>query len=188
MADEVMRLLEAGDRNGLEAQLSDGSSFQVLVDWREEDDYIVHYFNMALPDERLGASWSGAGLEVTYDGARYFVPLTMSPDDRLLTVRAVQSIIAPRYTVKLISTSLLTDGSVYYVRPTSWWTEAERVNRDLLAQVFEDVPTDARAADPVEAGMSADGKGVAATYTPAAEEAPSLLLRRPDPPEADEPG
>ncbi len=150
----MLLALASGDEHGLEDYLNQRSPFILVVDHREEDDEIVRLVGAALPQEdvRVEADYSGDRpvLTVWFNSERHLIALTESTWDRIITVRSMQTIIAPKYTIKLIRSSFLSDTWCYYIRTTSWWTRAEQENLSLIRATFEDVPSDARVDAPVE--------------------------------------
>lgn len=171
--DEVGELILSGNQDAVDAYLD--SRTAIVVDWREEDDAIIEYFAKFLPDESLSGQRNDEGLIVNYNGVSHPVPLTFSDSDRLITVRGIQVIIAPKYTVKLFRPSILSDTWVYYVRPTSWWDAMEQADIGRLTELFENVPSDSRALAPEEMkGAFESDSWTGPTYTKAADEALAL--------------
>ena len=112
------------------------------VDWREEDDAIVGYCEDILQTGSLAAELvevdteNGYEIHITFQGKRAKVPLTYSPQDRHITLYALNQILAPDYEVRFCIASNGSDTLAFLPLPSSQWQKLEAAHGDRLAEHF----------------------------------------------------
>lgn len=121
-SDSELTLLFEGDGQQLEQFTF---VFSVIVDWREEDQEIVRLFGKRLPDETIEVTSTDKGLDVTYNGQRYSIPLTFTGKDRYITIRGFQELIRVKYEIRLFEESYLSDTHEFLILPKRQWEELD---------------------------------------------------------------
>lgn len=71
------------------------------VGWRADDAEIAGDCEAILQTGTLRSSWDDELLMLSYQGVQRRVPITESPDDRHITLLAINEMLAPVYEVRL---------------------------------------------------------------------------------------
>jgi hypothetical protein len=123
------------------AQLNDfieNSGQGLVVDWRGEEQGIITVVSRLIKDEKLSCEWVEAegDLYVTYQGQRHKVGLIWTGNDRYITLRKLNEILAGDYEIRGFRHTLGDDTHCFYVKPCWWWAEMEKRFPRQIARVF----------------------------------------------------
>ena len=137
MALDIDAVLLSGDDDAIHEFASDTDRC-VVVDWREEEGDLIGYVAAVIPEAGLSfeEDESGDDLVLSYKGKSAPVGLTMSPRDRYITIRAINRLLADDYEMRLFNVSYMSDTHSFYVKPVSWWREAQELHAAEIARVF----------------------------------------------------
>jgi hypothetical protein len=137
MPVEIDPILLSDDDTAIHELASDTERC-VIVDWREEEESLIGYVAAVIPQAGLSCAWSESGddLVLSYKGRTQSVGLTMSPRDRYIAIRAVNRILAGDYELRLFRVTYESDTHSFYVKPASWWREADAAHAAAVARVF----------------------------------------------------
>lgn len=105
--------------------LLDDSESVLWVDWRMEDDAIVNDCESLLKTGSLSAVWTDDQLLLRYAGTEKEVPLTETADDRHITLRALNELLAPEYELRMVWASDGSDTLAFVPLSASQWTDLE---------------------------------------------------------------
>ena len=109
--------------------------YGVAVDWREEEEAIIEYFNDVLDeDDSLTGEcdFDTMKLMVDYNGIIHEIQLKESPADRYIAIRGLQDIISDKYAIKLFEESYMSDTHSFLILHKDIW---ERAGREFPAEV-----------------------------------------------------
>ena len=101
------------------------------VDWRHEDEEIANDCEAILQTGRLSGELvetdadPGFEIYICYKDKRVKVPLTVSPQDRHITLCSLNEALAPDYEVRFCIDSNGSDTLAFLPLPTSTWAELE---------------------------------------------------------------
>jgi hypothetical protein len=137
MAADIDPALLSGDDDAINEFASDTDRC-VIVDWREEEGDLIRYVTDAIPEAGLSfeEDEDGEDIILSYKGRTLPVGLTMSMRDRYITIRAINRILAGDYEMRLFRVTYESDTHSFYVKPASWWREAEQAHTEEIARVF----------------------------------------------------
>jgi hypothetical protein len=102
------------------------------VDWREEDDNIIHYCENIIQSEQLSVATTDAenerGFEttITYKGHETIIPYKGLGADRDTTIQTLNAVIGPDYEIRLFKESLGNDTLAFLPLSNSQWTELDK--------------------------------------------------------------
>jgi len=140
--DEQMKVvidpvLLSGDDAAI-AEFASDTDQCVVVDWREDEGDLIDYVIDKIPDAGLSFAEdeSSEDLVLLYKGRMQPVGLTHSPRDRYITIRALNRILAGDYEMRVFRVTLDWDTHSFYLKPCSWWREAEQGHPQEIARVF----------------------------------------------------
>lgn len=114
----------------------------VVVDWREYDDEIVRLFAARLPEETIDVKESDNGLLVTYNRVEHVIALSMSPNDRYITIRGFQEIVGAKYEIRLFEHSYFSDTHEFLILPRYVWDRLETEYGEQVGKVFRVVDSE----------------------------------------------
>ncbi len=123
------------------------SQVLVWVDWREEDEYIVKYFNACLPEkDKIGYECvdcdkpRGIDILLKGKGVDKAIPYASERLDRNTTINAIQEFLAPDYQIRLYIESLGGDTLAFCLLSVGEWTRLEdEYSTRTVARYFEPV-------------------------------------------------
>lgn len=139
--DRVIRALDSGNESDIRALLDDRDTV-FWVDWREEDDAIVEYCESILNTGSLAAEVietdndEGFEFRIAYNGRHKTVPLTMSPEDRHITLITLNAVLLPEYEIRLCVASAGSDTLAFIPLETKAWNELRDRYGDTLEKHF----------------------------------------------------
>jgi hypothetical protein len=137
MAVEIDPVLLSGDDDAIHELASDTDRC-VVVDWREEEGNLIGYVADVIPEAGLSfeEDETGEDIVLSYRGRTLPVGLTLSPRDRYITIRAINRLLAGDYEMRLFRVTYEPDTHSFYVKPASWWRDAEQAHPEEIARVF----------------------------------------------------
>lgn len=137
MAVDIDPVLLSGDDDAIDEFASDTDRC-VVVDWREEESDLIGYVADVIPEAGLSfeETEDGDDIVLSYKGKSVRVGLTMTPRDRYITIRAINRLLAGDYEMRLFNVTYMSDTHSFYVKPVSWWREAEQAYPAEIARVF----------------------------------------------------
>ena len=109
-----------------------------LVDWRDQEDWILDEIIARMPDGLLSYRWTDdqQDLMATYKGFETPLGLTSTPADRYVALRALNKILMPDYEIRVFSISFGSDTHTFYLQPSSWWSEMDAHFAARMSSVF----------------------------------------------------
>ncbi len=133
----IEAILFSGDDDAIFELASDPDRC-IIVDHREDESDLLGYVIDAIPEAGLAFSEddSGEDLVLSYKGRSIPVGLTMTPQDRYITIRAINKVLAGDYEMRLFRLTYESDTHSFYIKPARWWREAEQAHREELSRVF----------------------------------------------------
>jgi len=130
--EAVEGLLRAAHNPGASDAFLKSKDAFFWVDWREEDDAIVEYCESLLETGELSAeiidadNEHGFDMYIVYSNKRAKVSLTLSEDDRHITLCALNDILRPDYEVRFVIASKGSDTLAFVPLPSAEWQALER--------------------------------------------------------------
>lgn len=140
-ADLLAAVIESPTEDNIVALLDDDETV-FWVDWREEDDAIVDYCEEILHTGQLATetidSDNEAGFDffISYKGNRVRVPLVIGPEDRHITIVALNEILQPDYEIRFCIDSHGSDTLGFIPLACDTWNELESRYGDALSKRF----------------------------------------------------
>lgn len=137
----VSNVLELADEQAIQDLLDDRNT-SFWVDWREEEDAIPRYCEDILQTGTLSAEFinadtdKGCELHIYYDGKDHKVPLTFSPQDRHITICALNEILEPHYEIRFFTASNGMDSLAFVPLPKNSWEQLETEYGEAVDQHF----------------------------------------------------
>jgi hypothetical protein len=126
----VEQLLSTESESAVESMLADrGHVF--LVDWREEDEAIVQYCEDILQTGDLAAELveidadPGFEIYISHRGKRVKVPLVVGPEDRHITLYALNEMLKPAYEIRVCVDSNGSDTLAFLPLSAADWLDLE---------------------------------------------------------------
>jgi hypothetical protein len=130
-------VFQTEDKEEIEQALYDDESGSVVhVDWREEEESIVQYFADASGEDLTSELTDKNDLVIRYDGQKVKVGLRSDMGDRYRTLRAVRDILAGKYEIRIIRSSLDSDTHSFAIRDKEWWRQLDARYGALSQEVF----------------------------------------------------
>lgn len=134
--DEAVEILvDDGGNHGAE-------QFIFWVDWREEDDSIIEACESVLQTEELSGELEdadhddGYDIYIEYKGKRKKVPLSYSPEDRHITICALNKVLQPKYEVRFCIDSHGADTLAFLPLSSAGWKHLEKQHGELIDRHF----------------------------------------------------
>jgi hypothetical protein len=117
------------------------SSHCIVVDWRALEDEVVDDFAGRLTGgDTLQRDNSEGALTVTYNGARFAIPLTESGADRYITICSLSVILSDQYELRRLKSSVDSDTHVFLLLLANDWAHLGAIDRSWSDELFESVP------------------------------------------------
>jgi hypothetical protein len=137
----IEEVLRSGDEDAVDALLNDEESV-FGVDWREADDAIVEYCEAMLQTGTLSAEMvnvdgpPGWKLYITYKGNRGRVPHVVGPEDRHITILALNRMLSPDFEIRFCIASNGGDTLAFLPLASKDWAQLERQYGSAVAEHF----------------------------------------------------
>ena len=137
----ITTMLAAPGEESVSALLDDDSTV-FWVDWREDDADIVSYCEGLLQTGSLASEWVnantpvGVDLYISHKGKRLRVPLVIGPEDRHITLCALNEVLAPDFEVRFCIDSNGNDTLAFLPLPTAKWKELESTYGETVDSHF----------------------------------------------------
>lgn len=112
------------------------------VDWREEDDAIVEYCERILQTKQIDSELQdieeepGFQFSIVYKGVTVIVPLVAGPEDRHITLYALNQAIAADFEIRFCIDSAGGDSLAFLPLSISQWGELEERFGNTVAEHF----------------------------------------------------
>jgi len=107
------------------------------IDWREREEEIVYGCESVLKTGVLSDERSGERLFITYRDVRIEVPLTQSPEDRHITLLALNELLFPDYEVRLTMATACEDTAALAPLTCAEWEQLEaEYGADAVSRAF----------------------------------------------------
>lgn len=150
--DEIRKFLSAPDKNEDEFWESDAL---IWVDWGDEDESVILYFNDELPEKdkiRFECveidKERGLDIILEKDGVKRPIPYADDCTDRDMTLKSVQEYLAPDYQIRWYMGSLGSDTLAFCILPASQWSALEHeFGAEKVAYYFAPVREESRMFD-----------------------------------------
>ena len=143
-ADLVREALEAGSPDALQALLID-RSVVFWVDWREQDDAIVEYCEAVLQTGALSAAYvesdneAGFTLRITFRDKETKVPLVVGVEDRHITLRTLNQVLAPEFEIRYVVASCGSDSAAFLPLAAESWSALDLAFGDAVRLSFQSI-------------------------------------------------
>jgi hypothetical protein len=140
----VERLLQDDTQKAAEEMLHDRKAV-FLVDWRAEDDAIVGCAEDILQTGDLEAEVVGVdddpgfALYISHKGKRMKVPLVAGPEDRHITLHALNELLRPEHEIRVCVDSRATDTLAFLPLPAADWAALEARFGEKVAAHFRKI-------------------------------------------------
>lgn len=128
--EQVKFFLRDPENNAGDFESSDAV---IWIDWGEEDEYILRYFNNHLPEDRkirfeVADSDTERGFDIILekDGTRTPIPYDDDSASRDVTLIAAQEYLSPAYQIRWYADSLGSDTLGFCLLPSGEWEALER--------------------------------------------------------------
>jgi hypothetical protein len=137
----ITAALESDDETAIDALLEDDQTV-FWVDWREDDSDIVGYCEGVLQTGSLTAELVevdtpiGCDLFISYGGQRIRVPFINGPEDRHITLCALNQALAPDFEVRFCIDSNGSDTLAFLPLPVAKWAELEQRHGAAVSRHF----------------------------------------------------
>jgi hypothetical protein len=130
------RVLVKGNEEELDEYIN--SKACIIVDWREEDDAIIEMVCKRIPEAGMSFKFNDdySDLLITYKGSQTNVGLTLSMQDRYITIRALSRVLAGDFEIRAFKQTLDSDTHSLYVKPCAWWAEMDARFPNRMKRLF----------------------------------------------------
>ena len=127
--------------DGTEQQLRDyayDGTRSLVVDWRDQDDWVVEEAAKLIPEAELSFVWAedGEDLRVTYKGREADMGLTSSTKDRRVVLHGLNQLLQGDYEIRAFIVSYGSDTLSFYIKPRWWWVEMDQQFPRRMLEVF----------------------------------------------------
>jgi len=139
--DLIEEVLQSGDEEAVQSLLEDDDTV-FWVDWREADDEIVEDCESILQTGSLSPevvnvnTADGWELYINYKGRRQKVPLVYGPEDRHITLVALNRMLSPDFEVRFCIASNGSDTLAFLPLASKDWAQFERRYGSAVAESF----------------------------------------------------
>ena len=109
-----------------------------LVDWRDQEDWIVDEAIKRLPDGLLSYRWTDdqEDLIVAYKGHETALGLTSTSKDRYVALRGLNTVLGQDYEIRAFSISFGSDTHTFYLQSCPWWADMDARFPARMSAVF----------------------------------------------------
>lgn len=115
----------------------------VIVDWREEEEEIIHSINRIISPSKISFEWIGDDdIQIQYKEKERLLGLSFSLKDRYICLRAINDILQGDYELRLFEPSFCADTHFFLVKPGWWWADFDRCQPKRSAQLFRIIGPD----------------------------------------------